>query len=143
MTVARILAGKGHAIITASPHQTIRDVADTLAKHRIGAVVVCDADGAVLGILSERDIVRAVSAGGGAALSDPVTQHMTKKVVTTGEQASVEETMETMTQGRFRHIPVLRDGKLIGVISIGDVVKVRVESIENEHRALREYIASA
>lgn len=143
MTVARILALKGSDVVTAQPHLTLREAADVLVRHRIGAVVVADAARKVLGILSERDIVRAVSAGGGEALSDPVSRHMTAKVITAAEDQSIEETMGVMTESRIRHIPVLRDGRLVGVVSIGDVVKIRLEAIETEHRALREYIASA
>ena len=143
MTVARILALKGSDVVTAQPHLTLREAADVLVRHRIGAVVVADAARKVLGILSERDIVRAVSAGGGEALNDPVSRHMTAKVITAAEDQSIEETMGVMTESRIRHIPVLRDGRLVGVVSIGDVVKIRLEAIETEHRALREYIASA
>ena len=143
MTVARILATKGRDVVTARPHLTLREAADTLSRHKIGAVVISDATGAVLGILSERDIVRAISAKGGEALEEPVSRYMTSKVITTTEDHSVEETMEEMTQSRIRHLPVVRDGKLAGMISIGDVVKIRLEAIEMEHRAMREYIASA
>ncbi len=143
MTVARILAIKGRDVVTTQPHVTLREAADVLARNRIGAIVVSDASGGVLGILSERDIVRAVSSGGGEALKDPVSRHMTAKVITTTEEDSVEDTMETMTQSRIRHLPVLRDGRLAGMVSIGDVVKIRLEAIETEHKALREYIANA
>ena len=143
MTVARILAVKGRDVVTAQPHLTLREAADVLARHKIGAVVISDAAGAVLGILSERDIVRAVSANGSEALKDPISRHMTSKVITTTEDHSIEETMEEMTQRRVRHLPVLRDGKLAGMISIGDVVKIRLEAMEIEHKAMREYIASA
>ncbi|MCB1542490.1 MAG: CBS domain-containing protein [Rhodoblastus sp.] len=143
MTVARILAIKGRDVVTAEPHLTLRDAADILCRHRIGAVVVADASRAVLGILSERDIVRAVSAGGGGALGDQVAQHMTAKVITATEEQPIETTMGVMTESRIRHLPILRDGKLAGVVSIGDVVKIRLEAIESEHKALREYIASA
>ena len=143
MTVARILAIKGRDVVTTQPHVTLREAADVLARNRIGAIVVSDASGGVLGILSERDIVRAVSSGGGEALRDPVSRHMTAKVITTTEEDSVEDTMETMTQSRIRHLPVLRDGRLAGMVSIGDVVKIRLEAIETEHKALREYIANA
>ncbi|MDE2363536.1 MAG: CBS domain-containing protein [Hyphomicrobiales bacterium] len=143
MTVARILAIKGRDVVTARPHITLREAADVLVRHKIGAVVISDASGSVLGILSERDIVRAVSAAGGESLNDAVSKHMTSKVISTSEDESVEETMETMTQSRIRHLPVLRDGKLAGMISIGDVVKIRLEAIETEHKAMREYIANA
>ena len=143
MTVARILAIKGRDVVTAESHLTLRDAADILCRNRIGAVVVSDQARAVLGILSERDIVRAVSAGGGSALGDQVAKHMTSKVITATEDQPIETTMSVMTESRIRHLPVLRDGKLVGVVSIGDVVKIRLEAIENEHKALREYIASA
>lgn len=143
MTVARILAIKGSDVVIAQPHMTLREAADVLCRHRIGAVVVADASRKVLGILSERDIVRAVSAGGSEALNDPVSRHMTSKVITAAEDQSIEETMGVMTESRIRHLPVLRDGRLVGVVSIGDVVKIRLEAIETEHKALREYIASA
>ncbi|MFO1116595.1 MAG: CBS domain-containing protein [Beijerinckiaceae bacterium] len=143
MTVARILAIKGRDVVTAQPHLTLREAADVLARNRIGAVVVSDAAGGVLGILSERDIVRAVSSGGADALTDPVSRHMTAKVISTSEDESIEETMETMTRSRVRHLPVIRDGRLAGMISIGDVVKIRLEAMETEHRAMREYIANA
>lgn len=143
MTVARILAIKGRDVVTAQPHLTLREAADVLARNRIGAVVVSDAAGGVLGILSERDIVRAVSSGGADALTDPVSRHMTAKVISTSEDESIEETMETMTRSRVRHLPVIRDGRLAGMISIGDVMKIRLEAMETEHRAMREYIANA
>ena len=143
MTVARILALKGHDVVTAQPHLTLRQAADILCRHKIGAVVVAGPSGDVLGILSERDIVRAVSAAGGAALDDKVSEHMTARVIATTEDQSVESAMGTMTESRIRHLPVLRNGRLTGVISIGDVVKIRLEAIETEHRAMREYIASA
>ena len=143
MTVARILAIKGRDVVTAEPHLTLREAADILCRNRIGAIVVAGPALEVLGILSERDIVRAVSAGGGAALGDQVAKHMTTKVITATEDQPIEKTMSVMTESRIRHLPVLGDGKLIGVVSIGDVVKIRLEAIETEHKALREYIANA
>ncbi|MFV0280140.1 MAG: CBS domain-containing protein [Rhodoblastus sp.] len=143
MTVARILAIKGSDVVTIDPHLTLRDAADILSSKRIGAVVVADASGAVLGILSERDIVRAVSASGAIALGDQVGKHMTSKVIVATEDQPIDTTMGVMTESRIRHLPVLRAGKLVGVVSIGDVVKIRLEAIESEHKALRDYIASA
>jgi CBS domain-containing protein len=143
MTIARILADKGRNVVTATPHLNLREAADILSRNRIGAVVVCEDGGPVLGILSERDIVRAVSSGGAEALKDPISGHMTTKVISSTEDESIEHAMTVMTQSRIRHLPVVRDGRLAGVVSIGDVVKIRLESIETEHRALREYIASA
>jgi CBS domain-containing protein len=143
MTVARILANKGNNVITTVPHRTLDEVAKTLAEKGIGAIVITGADGEVLGILSERDIVRAVARGGGAALEEPVSKHMTSKVVTATEGMSVVGVMEEMTRHRFRHMPIVKNGRLAGLISIGDVVKHRLEEIENEHQAMREYIATA
>jgi len=143
MTVGRILSMKGHDVVTAQPHRTLAETAKILADRGIGAVIITGADGEVLGILSERDIVRAAARGSAAALNDPVSRHMTAKVVTATEDMSVTSVMEEMTKGRFRHIPVLRHGRLDGLISIGDLVKYRLAEVEGEHRALREYIATA
>jgi CBS domain-containing protein len=143
MTVARILAVKGRDVVTTQPHRTLQEVASIMAERRIGAVIVTGTDREVVGIVSERDIVRAVAQGGAAALNDSISRHMTAKVVTTDEGASVDSLMAMMTSGRFRHVPVVRDNRLDGVVSIGDVVKHRLEDIETEHRALREYIATA
>jgi CBS domain-containing protein len=143
MTVARIIATKGRDVVTTQPHRTLKEVADVLAARGIGAVVVTDVRGTVHGILSERDIVRAIGRGGAAALDDAISVHMTSRVITTTEDESVHATMEKMTNGRFRHVPVVKDGKLAGIVSIGDVVKYRLAAIEHEHLALREYIATA
>ena len=110
---------------------------------RIGAVVVAGSDGKVLGILSERDIVRALSARGNAALETPVAEVMTRKVVTCSLQDKLVDLMQRMTEGKFRHFPVVEDGRLVGIISIGDVVKSRLEQMEQESNALRDYIRSA
>jgi CBS domain-containing protein len=143
MTVARILGDKGRDVITTQPHRTLLEVIELLAGKGIGAVVVSDAARSVLGIISERDIVRAIGANGAAALGEPVSKHMTAKVSTVTEDTTIHNVMETMTDGRFRHMPVTERGRLIGLISIGDVVKHHVSEIEGEQRALREYIASA
>jgi CBS domain-containing protein len=143
MTVARILADKGVEVVAVQPHRTIAEAVDILAQRRIGAVVVAGADGSLHGILSERDIVRALAHSGAAALEEPVTRHMTSKVVTTTRRATIAELKECMTKGRFRHLPVVEDGRLEGIVSIGDVVKTHIEEIEHEQRALRDYIATA
>lgn len=143
MTVARILATKGRDVVTAQPHRTLNEVAKILSDKGIGAIVVTGANGEVLGIISERDIVRAVARLGAPALDHAVSRHMTAKVVTTHEKATVDSLMETMTAGRFRHVPVVENGRLVGLISIGDAVKHYVAEIETEQRALKEYIASA
>jgi CBS domain-containing protein len=143
MTVARILADKGRDVLTTQPHRTVKEVATQLAARGVGAVVVSDASHAVLGIVSERDIVRAIGAGSSSVLEEPVSRYMTAKVTTVNENASIDRVMELMTAGRFRHLPVVEDGRLVGIVSIGDVVKRHVNAIESEQRALRDYIATA
>ena len=143
MTVARILAAKGGDVVTIQPHRTIAEASRLLADRRIGAVVVAGADGEPRGIISERDIVRAVADHGAAALDAPVTRHMTSRLITSSRHETVGHVMRLMTEGRFRHVPVVEGGRLVGIISIGDVVKTHIEEIETEHRALREYIATA
>jgi CBS domain-containing protein len=143
MTVARILAVKGSDVVTSQPHRTLGEIAEILASRNIGAIVVADIQGSVLGILSERDIVRAIGQRGAEALGDAVSAHMTSKVVTTTDDESIHATMEKMNLGRFRHLPVIKNGKLAGILSIGDVVKYRLAEMEHEHSAMREYIATA
>jgi CBS domain-containing protein len=143
MSIALILANKGSEIVSILPQKTMRDAADLLHRHKIGAVMVMGVDGALLGILSERDIVSSLAREGGNALDNPVSRHMTSAVKTASEKDTIEQTMERMTVGRFRHLPVLRDNQVIGIVSIGDIVKHRLEAMENEHRALKDYISSA
>ena len=143
MSIRIILEGKGHDIVSVPPSQTLREVADVLHRHRIGAVMVLGTDGALLGILSERDIVSALAREGGNTLDNPVSRHMTSAVVTATETDSIEQVMERMTKGRFRHVPIMREARVIGIVSIGDMVKHRLEAMEHEHRALKDYIASA
>jgi len=143
MTVAQILAGKGYEVVTAQPHRTLGELTEILTQRDIGAIIVADAGGKVLGILSERDIVRAIGRKGAAALNDAASMHMTTKVITTTEDETVHATMEKMNQGRFRHLPVIRNGELNGILSIGDVIKFRLAEMEHEHSAMREYIATA
>lgn len=139
MTVARILSAKGRDVATIQPHRTLSEAVSQLAERRIGAVVVTGADNRVLGILSERDIVRALAAGP-QILQDPVSRYMTAKVVTCTADTLVVDAMEEMTDGRFRHLPVVEDGRLCGIISIGDVVKYRLAEIQHESEQLRGYI---
>ncbi len=143
MTVAVILAAKGNDVTTTQPHRTLQEIAAILAERGIGAVIITGGDGEVLGILSERDIVRAIGRNGVGVMEDAVSKHMTTKVVTASMEDAIDHVMEQMTAGRFRHLPVVHNGRLSGVVSIGDVVKHRLELIESEHRALREYIATA
>lgn len=143
MTVARILAVKGRDVVTAQPHRTLAEAAEILMAANVGAAVIADAQGRVIGILWERDIVHAIGKGGAAALNDAVSKHMTAPVVTTDEDECLDMIMEKMTIRRCRHLPVVVDEKLVGIVSIGDVVKYRLEQIEHEYQAMREYIAHA
>ena len=143
MTVSHILNGKGRGVITASSAETVRSVARILAEKRIGAVVVIDPQGKIEGIASERDFVRAIAFEGAAALDRPIGELMTKNVRTCSPEDTESELMALMTEHRIRHIPVLDDGKLAGIISIGDVVKFRIEAIEREAEEMKTYISSA
>ena len=141
MNVAAILRHKGRAVTTAGPDLTLLEIADKLAAKRIGAIVIVGARGEVAGILSERDIIRALAQQGPACLKRPVSETMTKHVVTCQETDTLDELMAMMTTRRFRHLPVVTDGGLVGIISIGDVVKHHVAEVEMEATAMREYIA--
>jgi CBS domain-containing protein len=143
MTIARILAMKGHEVATTQPHRTLSEISEILAARRIGAVVITGANGDLLGILSERDIVRAVGQGGVHALDDPASSHMTINVITVTDDVTVLAAVELMNAGRFRHMPIMKGGRLDGIISIGDLVKFRLAEIEQEQLAMREYIATA
>ncbi|MGB8900961.1 MAG: CBS domain-containing protein [Methylocella sp.] len=144
MTIARILAAKGGDVVTTQPHRTLAEVAQVLVAKNIGAVVVvADVQGIVIGILSERDIVRAVAKRGTAVFNDAVSMHMTAEVITTSEDERVHVAMEKMTNGRFRHLPVIRHERLVGLVSIGDLVKHRLAEYEYEQKVTREYIATA
>jgi CBS domain-containing protein len=143
MTVKAILAGKRAGLITIEPTATLTDAVRLLAAKRIGAVVVTGADDRLVGILSERDIVRTLADQGEAALNAPVSESMTRKVVTCAETETISEIMERMTAGKFRHVPVVEQGRLVGIVSIGDVVKSRLEEMERESDALRDYIRTA
>ena len=143
MTVKAILSRKGGDVVTIAPTANLTEAVKLLAERRIGAILVTGPDNRVAGILSERDIVRAVAERGHAALEENVGAVMTRKVTTCTEADTIAVIMERMTEGKFRHMPVVDQGRLVGVISIGDVVKWRVGEIENESAALREYIATA
>jgi CBS domain-containing protein len=142
MQVRFILREKGREVITIASDATISEAARLLARRRIGAVLVRDRDGSLAGILSERDIVRAVADDSVAALGQTVAAHMTRTISTCSETDTVEEIMEQMTRGRFRHVPVVEDDRLCGIISIGDVVKSRIAETVREAESLREYIAA-
>lgn len=142
MSVARILGQKGREVTTISQQATLTDVVTLLAAKGIGAVIVSDASHKVLGIVSERDVMRALAAHGAAVLDDAVANHMTTKVTLGHEGQSIKEIMEMMTAGRFRHLPVVANERLIGIVSIGDVVKWHTQDIEDEKRALQDYITT-
>jgi len=142
MTVASILKHKGNAVYTVEAGRMLSETAEVLADRQIGAVVVVDAGGAVRGVISERDIVKAVSALGAEALTRPVRDFMTTKVTFCRQGDTVEKLMSLMTERRIRHIPVVEDNRLLGIISIGDVVKRRIADTELEAQAMRQYIAA-
>jgi CBS domain-containing protein len=142
MNVATILKAKGRAVSTARPDTTLVDIAQKLAAKRIGAIVIIGDSGKVAGIISERDLVRTIAERGIEALNLPVAEIMTRNVVTCEEQTRIDELMEQMTRGRFRHMPVVEDGALVGIISIGDVVQNHVAEVEMEVSAMRGYLAT-
>ncbi|MBN9023433.1 MAG: CBS domain-containing protein [Rhizobiales bacterium] len=142
MIVAQILASKGRDVVSTSPERTIADVARELASRRIGALVVTER-GRLIGIVSERDIVKALGLNGPEILGDPVASIMTRDVVTCRERDKINTVMGRMTERRFRHLPVVEEGDLVGIVSIGDVVKARIEQVEFEADELRTYIATA
>jgi len=143
MTVKGILDIKGRDVVTIASERTLKEAAELLAERRIGAVVVLDDAGRIRGILSERDIVRAIARDGASALDMAVSAVMTPKVRTCRESHTINEVMQIMTQGRFRHLPVEEGGRLAGIVSIGDVVKGRIEEVEREAEEIRTYIATA
>lgn len=143
MIVKTILSTKGSDVVTVEPTATLADASRLLAEHRIGAAVVTGAGQRIVGIVSERDIVRALAAHGQKALNLPLTEVMTRKVVTCTCAETISGLMEQMTGGKFRHIPVVEDDRLVGIISIGDVVKMRVLEMEHEQNAMRDYIQKA
>jgi CBS domain-containing protein len=143
MIVNRILSLKGRNVVSIEPQRSLAEAAKLLSERRIGALLVVDGSRPVSGIVSERDIVRAVASQGAGALEQPISQFMTQNVVTCSGETAIHEVMELMTQQKFRHIPVVEEGSLVGIISIGDVVKLRLEEIEAETQAIKEYIATA
>jgi CBS domain-containing protein len=143
MTVGIILARKGREVVTIGLSATLGEAAGLLAEKRIGAALILGADHRVAGIISERDVVQALAEAGAAALDLPVSRTMTRRVETCTEGEAVSSIMERMTLGKFRHMPVVDQGRLVGIISIGDVVKHRVHEMEHESRAMRDYIQTA
>lgn len=142
MTVRSILNAKGHHVVSVEPDTRLSAAIKLLGERRIGAVLVMNQT-RIEGILSERDIVRVLGERGAPVLEEPVSKAMTRKVVSCRETDTVAEIMEMMTTGKFRHLPVVDNGRLVGLISIGDVVKSRVQEYEAEQEALRDYIKTA
>ena len=143
MYVKNVLQYKGHQIISVSPDNSLMEVAKTLRENKIGAVLVCEGEGAMCGVLSERDIIIAIAKHGGAILSSKVCDFMTEGVYTCALDDDMKSVMEKMTTKRVRHLPVVEEGKVVGVISIGDVVKRRIEESEAESEAMMTYITSS
>ncbi len=143
MTVSLILKSKGADIISVRPDSALSSVVDILASRKIGAVLVLGIDGRVAGVLSERDVVLALAKHGAGALAMPAADFMTSEVVSAAPHDSIGRVMEKMTHGRFRHLPILDGDRLVGIISIGDVVKLRIDEAEHEAQALRDYVTQA
>jgi CBS domain-containing protein len=139
MRIADVLRGKGGAVVTINPDATVAELLAGLAEHNIGAMVVAGPDG-IQGIVSERDVVRQLHTHGASVLSRPVETIMTSVVSTCSKEDTVDSLTLLMTENRVRHVPVLEDGKLIGIVSIGDVVKTRMQELESEHEQLQSYI---
>ena len=143
MTVKNILSTKGTDVATIEPQVSLYAAAQRLAERKIGALVVTCAEGRVIGILSERDIVHKLAVHGAAALDMPLSEAMTRKVATCNQADTISSVMERMTQGKFRHLPVVEQNRLIGIVSIGDIVKQRLGEMEREQSAMRDYIQTA
>lgn len=141
MTIERILSGKGGDVISVSPDDTLEKAAQVLVENRIGAILAMRGD-EIAGVLSERDIVRAIGTTGSSALSQPVSALMTENVITCGKSDTIADVMGVMTDRRIRHVPVVDKGKLLGIVSIGDLVKERIAQSEHEAAALRDYISA-
>lgn len=143
MTVSVIVANKGRNVVSIEPNASLADAVRLLAEKRIGAAVILGADRRLAGIISERDIVRVLAERGAAVLDEPVSRTMTRKVESCNENETVAQIMERMTQGKFRHMPVVDQGQVVGVVSIGDIVKHRLHEMERESTAMRDYIMTA
>jgi CBS domain-containing protein len=142
MFVSDILSQKGGLVFSVTAGTSVAEVAQQLSVRRIGSVLVLNDESSVLGIVSERDLVRALATQGAKALELEAQQVMTREVVTCDPDDSIDEVMQTMTSGRFRHLPVVRHGELLGLVSIGDVVKARLEEATHEAEALKAYIVA-
>lgn len=143
VNIAAILKAKGRDVVTIRPEATLNEAASLLTSNRIGSAVVVGAKGSILGIISERDIVTAVASAGPERLEAPVSEAMTSPVQTAREADTIDYVMAMMTQRRFRHVPVVEGGRLVGIISIGDLVKFRLAEAEMEAEAMRSYIVTS
>ena len=143
MTVAAILKHKGHEVAHVAPTATVAEVVEQLAARRIGALVVMDAAHQLLGIVSERDIVSSLAEHGSRTLAMTAAQLMTRKLQTATQATTVAEAMEMMTHSRFRHLPVMEGNRMVGLVSIGDIVKARLSQQEHEVDSLKAYVAGA
>jgi len=141
MNAATILKFKGSGVVTTTANKSLLDIAKLLAEHGIGCIVIVGNDDKIAGIVSERDLMRAIGQAGPKVLNEPVSDFMTKNVVTAREADTSERLMSEMTVHRFRHMPVVELGRLIGLISIGDLVKMQIADVEMEAAATREYTA--
>ena len=142
MFVSDILAQKGGLVFTVTPGTSVAQLSQQLSARRIGSMLVLDVEGSVAGIVSERDLVRALASHGAKAMELEARQVMIRDVVTCDPDDSIDQVMQTMTSGRFRHLPVVRHGELLGLVSIGDVVKARLEEAKHETEALKAYIVA-
>lgn len=140
MRIGKLLDRKGHTVVTVRPDATIWEVMDLLDRHSVGALVVSEDGHRPDGIISERDIVRQLHSRGAAVLDGPVADLMVSEVLTAEPDDEVESLMAVMTTNRIRHVPVLGSGALVGIVSIGDVVKQRLDSLQDDNRALHDYI---
>ena len=142
MNAAAILKFKGGGVVTTTANKSLLEIAKLLAQHGIGCIVILGDDDKIVGIVSERDLMRAIGQAGGKVLDKPVSDFMTKSVVTAREADTVDQLMSEMTMHRFRHMPVVERDELLGVVSIGDLVKIHVAEVEFESSARRQYITS-
>ncbi len=143
MTVSTILSEKGRQVVTIEPGASLAAAANLLAEKRIGAALILGADLRLVGIISERDIVQALAARGAVALDEPVSSAMTRRVETCNQREPISNIMGRMTEGKFRHMPVVDQGRVVGIVSIGDAVKHRLREMEHESAAMRDYILTA
>jgi CBS domain-containing protein len=143
MTVSSILAQKGREVVTIEPGARLADATKLLAERHVGSVLILGADCRLVGIISEREIVHALAARGAVALEEPVSEIMARKVEICNERDTIVSIMERMTEGKFRHVPVIDQGRLVGIVSIGDVVKHRLQEMERDSAAMHDYILTA